>query len=232
MSPLLTPRRARGIEILDNPAVAPEVMTRSMKDVARANILFGGRRAALAELLPALATMPGHGDLLDIGTGLGDIPAAAKELAKTLGLQLRTIGIDISPPLVALQRGTIDAVVRGDALALPFDDRSVDVVMASQVLHHFPTESAVLFVREMNRVARQRVVISDLRRSRIAAAGLWLSSFPLGFHPISRHDGVVSVMRGFIPAELAEIVETATGQRPAVHRRLGFRLTTSWNPET
>ncbi len=231
MSPLLTPGRARGIEILDNPAVAPEVMTRSMRDVARANILFGGRRSALAELLPALEAMPGHGDILDIGTGLGDIPAAAKQLATTLGLELRTIGIDISPALVAVQRGTMDAVVRGDALALPFDDRSVDVVMASQLLHHFPTESAVILVREMNRVARQRVVISDLRRSRIAAAGLWLGSFPLGFHPVSRHDGVVSVMRGFIPVELAEIVETATGQRPAVHRRLGFRLTTSWNPE-
>ena len=83
----------------------------------------------------------------------------------------------------------------------------------------------------MNRVARHRVVISDLRRSFLAAAGLWLGSFPLGFHPVSRHDGVVSVMRGFLPFELADIVERATGRRPAVVRRLGFRLTTSWTPE-
>lgn len=231
MSFLLAPKRARGIEILDNPGIAPEVMTRSMRDVVRANILFGGRRAVLAELRPILEAMPGMGDLLDVGTGLGDIPAAAKELAKKIGVELRTIGIDISPPLVAMERDTMDAVVRGDALALPFEDHSIDVVMASQVLHHFPVESAVTLVTEMNRVARKRVVISDLRRSRIAAAGLWLGSFPLGFHPISRHDGVVSVMRGFLPAELAEIVEAATGHRPVVHRRLGFRLTTSWNPQ-
>ena len=231
MSFLLAPKRARGIEILDDPGVAPDVMARSMRDVVRANILFGGRRAALAELLPSLQAMPGRGDILDIGTGLGDIPTAAKKLAKSIGVELRTLGIDTSPPLVNLQRATMDAVVRGDALALPFGDQSVDVVMASQVLHHFPLDSAVVLVREMNRVARKRVVISDLRRSRIAAAGLWLGSFPLGFHPISRHDGVVSVMRGFLPAELAEIVEAATGQRPVVHRRLGFRLTTSWNPQ-
>ena len=206
-------------------------MTRSMKDVARSNILFGGRRAALAELLPVLQQMPGRGDMLDIGTGMGDIPVAAKKLADSLGVKLRTIGIDTSPPLIALQRGSMDGVVRGDALALPFSDRSVDVVLASQVLHHFQADAAITLVREMNRVARTRVVISDLRRSRIAAAGLWLGSFPLGFHPISRHDGVVSVMRGFVPAELADIVEAATGQRPEVHRRLGFRLTTSWNPE-
>jgi hypothetical protein len=69
-----------------------------------------------------------------------------------------------------------------------------------------------------------------LRRSVMAATGLWIGSFLLGFHPVSRHDGVVSVMRGFLPAELAEIVFRATGQRPRVNRRLGFRLTTSWVP--
>ncbi len=230
MSLTFTPPRTRADEILDDPGVTPELITRSMRDVARANILFGGTRAAMAELRPAFAAMSSPIDLLDVGTGLGDIPAAAKRLARTMGLELRTIGIDRSLPLIALQRGLTDAVLGGDAFALPFRNRSIDVVMASQVLHHFPPELAVVFVRELSRVATKRVVISDLRRSLVAAAGLWLGSFPLGFHPVSRHDGVVSVMRGFLPAELAEIVQEATGQRPTVRRRLGFRLTTSWDP--
>jgi hypothetical protein len=102
--------------------------------------------------------------------------------------------------------------------------------MASQVLHHFEFDDAVVVVREMDRVARRRVVISDLRRSVVAAAGLWLASFPLGFHPVSRHDGVVSVMRGFVPNELADIVKAATGTTPEVRRRLGFRVTAGWTP--
>jgi hypothetical protein len=228
---LLTPSRRRGVEFLDEPGVTADLMTRSMKDVARANVFFGGRRAALAELRPVFERMSGTCDLLDVGTGLGDIPAAAKRMAKKMDVDLRTVGIDMSLPLVAQQRDLTDAVVRGDALALPFRSRSIDVVMASQILHHFQFESAVEFVREMNRVARERVVISDLRRSRIAAAGLWLGSFPLGFHPVSRHDGVVSIFRGFLPGELADIVAAATGKRPEVNRRIAFRLTTSWKPE-
>jgi 2-polyprenyl-3-methyl-5-hydroxy-6-metoxy-1,4-benzoquinol methylase len=113
-------------------------------------------------------------------------------------------------------------------MRLPFDDESIDVVLASQLLHHFPADEAVAVVSEMNRVARTAVVISDLRRSFLAAAGLWIASFPLGFHPVSRHDGVVSVMRGFVPGELADIIEKATGKRPMIRRRIGFRLTTSW----
>jgi 2-polyprenyl-3-methyl-5-hydroxy-6-metoxy-1,4-benzoquinol methylase len=231
VSSLITPPRKRGIEILDDPDVKPELITRSMRDVARANALFGGRRAALAELAPVFETTRGSIQLLDVGTGLGDIPVAARKLARIAGTSLRTIGVDTSFPLVALQKKTTDSLVCGDGLALPFRDRSIDVVMASQILHHFPHADAVSFVKEMNRVARRRVVISDLRRSRIAAAGLWIGSFPLGFHPVSRHDGVVSVMRGFLPDELSEIVASATGMHPIVHRRLGFRLTTSWSPQ-
>jgi SAM-dependent methyltransferase len=157
--------------------------------------------------------------------------AATFQRAGNLGKRIRTIGIDQSLPLVTGHYPGNDVIVRGNALSLPFADSSVDVVLASQVLHHFPESAAIAFVREMNRVARHRVVISDLRRSVVAATGLWVGSFLLGFHPVSRHDGVVSVMRGFVPSELAEIVSNATGQRPVITRRLGFRLTTSWTPE-
>ena len=85
--------------------------------------------------------------------------------------------------------------------------------MCSQVLHHFSASEAAKLLREMDRVARVRVVVSDLRRSWIAAAGLWLVSFPLRFHAVSRHDGVVSVMRGFTPEELADTVKDAVARK-------------------
>lgn len=228
MTVFSTPPRQRGIEILDDPFVDPEVMRRSMRDVELANVIFGGKRAAIAELRLVLKSLAGEVSLLDVGTGRGDISRAAVEVAKTSGINLSTIGLDISEPLLQLAAGSNTRVVRADALHLPFADRSIDIVLASQVLHHFPPESTDAFLRELHRVARTGVVLSDLRRSRLAAVGLWLGSFPLGFHPVSRHDGVVSVMRGFIPAEMADMVETATGVRPLVRRRLGFRLTTHW----
>jgi len=227
---ILNPARRRGIEILDDPLVDPEVMRRSMRDVELANVVFGGRRAAIAELAPILKSLEGSASMLDVGTGRGDIPAAARTLALKTGLSLSTIGIDISEPLVSASDAGNDFMIRGDAFHLPFGDGSIDIVLASQILHHFTADQAAEAVREMSRVARMAVVLSDLRRSFAAAAGLWISSFPLGFHPVSRHDGVISVMRGFLPAELGDIVEAATGKRPRVQRRLGFRLTTSFAP--
>lgn len=231
ISQILTPRRRRGVELLDDPGVSPEVMERSMADVERANVLLGGTRAVLRELEPALGELPKCATLLDVGTGTADIPAAARTLAAQRGVTLRTIGFDLSPVLVERHRRRNDAVVLGNALRLPFRDKSIDIVMCSQVLHHFREPEARELIAEMNRVARARVVISDLRRSLIAAGGLWLASFLLSFHSVSRHDGVVSIMRGFVPEELADLVRSGTGATPAVHRRPGFRVTTSWKPE-
>jgi len=219
------------VELLDDPSVAPEIMARSMRDVERSNLIFGGLRAALDEVGPALGEVPRCATLLDVGTGTADIPAAARTIAERRGVTLRTIGFDSSEVLLRGHRERHASVVRGDALHLPFRDRSVDIVMCSQVLHHFREPEAIRLIAEMNRVARARVVISDIRRSWIAAGGLWMASFLLGFHSVSRHDGVVSVMRGFVPEELSALVTSAIGLRAEVNRHLGFRVTASWKPE-
>jgi SAM-dependent methyltransferase len=226
----LTPSRRRGVEILDLPDVDPQVVTRSLADVARANALFGGISSAMKEIEEALGEVPRRATLLDVGTGLGDIPCRARTFAAEKGIDLTTVGLDSVLELTRASRHAVNIAVCGNALHLPFADRSVDIVMCSQVLHHFIAADAARLLREMDRVARVRVVVSDLRRSWIAAAGLWLVSFPLGFHAVSRHDGVVSVLRGFTREELSDTVKDAIARKPVVHQHRGFRITASWTP--
>ena len=51
---MLTPSRRRGHEFLDDPAIDAALVVRSLTDVARANALFGGRRAVLRAVAGAL----------------------------------------------------------------------------------------------------------------------------------------------------------------------------------
>lgn len=227
---MLTPRRRRGIEILDDPGVDPAIRARSITDVTRSNRLLGGLRAVTAAFGELLPSLPGDALLLDIGTGLADIPARVREIGRANGRALGIIGLDEAYSLLHVDRPRLDAAVCANALALPFRDHSVDVVLCSQILHHFDDAVANRFLLEMNRVARRAVIVSDLRRSWIAAAGFWLVSFPLRFHRVTRHDGVVSVLRGFTAAELGRLVHDATGVTPIVRRRLGWRLTACWAP--
>jgi 2-polyprenyl-3-methyl-5-hydroxy-6-metoxy-1,4-benzoquinol methylase len=238
MENLLVPRRRRGVEILDDPAVDPRLVRRSLHDVARSNLLFGGTRAVVAELRRTLGQYERSPSssreltLLDVGTGIGDIPSGAQRAAQAFGVRLTTIGLDESEILANDSRARTSESICGSALALPVADHSVDIATCSQVLHHFADDDARQVIRELHRVARVRVIVSDIRRSWLAAGGIWLASFPLGFHPVSRHDGVVSVMRGFTATELSGIVTGAVGRTPTVRRRIGFRITASWTPET
>ncbi len=228
----LTPARQRGHEILDDPATDPELAVRSLEDVAIANRLFGGRRAILRELRTVFDDTAAKEPLrlLDIGTGLGDIPAAATQDARRRQRTLDTIGLELAPSIAVAAQKSCTFVVVADALHLPFADGSVDVITCSQVLHHFDDGLAERLLQECTRVARRAVVVGDLRRSWLAVAGLWLSSFGLGFHPVSRHDGVVSILRGFTRRELAMLIERATGRRAVVRHALGWRVTATWSP--
>jgi SAM-dependent methyltransferase len=220
----------RRVELLDDPGADAETVLASLADVARSNRLFGGRRAALDALEPFLAE---GGDrvlsLLDVGTGLGDLPAAAAEHARALGRSLRLLGVERHPAAArAARRNGVPCIV-AEAGALPLRAGSADLALCSQVLHHFSGAAAERLVRELDRVARRGVVIADLHRSVLAAAGFFLASFPLRFHPVTRRDGVTSVLRGFTPAELANLCRAA-GVEPEVRRHAGFRLTASWRP--
>jgi len=228
---VLTPSRRRGVEYLDNPAVPAHVAERSMRDIVRSNTLLGGTHAVVTTVMRALrAEHLEQVSLLDVGTGLGDIPAHVRARALRLGIAVRTIGLELNPALACRARSPALPVVRGSVLALPFRSASVDIVTCSQVLHHFDAHDSRVVLRELNRVARRCVIVSELRRSWVAAAGIWLASFPLRFHPVSRHDGMTSVLRGFAGDELHDLVDSAVGASPHVRRRPGFRTTAAWTP--
>lgn len=231
--PGIIPARRRGTEFFDDPRLDPALALRSLEDITRTNRLFGGASAVLAELRPILAATRSRRaalSLLDVGTGAGDIPCAARREATKTGVFLTTIGLEVSPALAQACKARARVAIVGDALSLPLADRSVDVVTCSQVLHHFDGPDAQTLLAELNRVARVRVIVSDLRRAWAAAGGVWLASWALGFHPVSRHDGVVSVLRGFRARELAEAIHRATNRRAIVRDRRGFRVTASWSP--
>jgi Methylase involved in ubiquinone/menaquinone biosynthesis len=105
MSSLLTPARRRGYEILDDPDIDDALRARSLADVARSNMMFGGWRAVRAELAAVLVNRERRSvTLLDVGTGIGDIPSLAIESWRARGLKITTFGVDLSACLLRQAR--------------------------------------------------------------------------------------------------------------------------------
>ena len=95
MTTLITPPRRRGVEYLDAPGVDPRLVRRSLADVALANALFGGTRAVLVEIEAVLPELGKAATLLDVGSGVGDIAARARDLARSRNVDLSLVTIDM-----------------------------------------------------------------------------------------------------------------------------------------
>jgi SAM-dependent methyltransferase len=226
----LTPKRRRGAEILDDASTPADMRLRSMRDVERSNRLFGGTRAALDAFEQVMYGISANAVLLDVGTGTADIPELARQRATREGKTLWCVGVDESEVMARAARARLDAVVVADAAALPFGSVSADVVMCSQLLHHFEADDARRVVGELDRVARHAVIVADLRRSWLAVAGFWLASTLLRFHSVTRHDGTTSVLRGFTSDELRDLVRASAGRVAEIRRGLFWRVTACWTP--
>jgi hypothetical protein len=220
-----------GVELLDDPAADPAVVTATLRNIARANRWFGGSAAMRRGLARALDGVPRGAvlTLADLGTGMGDLPRAAARWADRRGIRLVPLGLERSPVAARLAtNGGVPCVV-GCAGAAPFRDKSVDLVLVSQVAHHLTQASAVRLFRECDRLARRAVIVADLRRGRLGALAFWCGSRVLGFDRVTRADGITSIRRGYSKDELSALL-AAAGVRAVVERRPGYRLVATWRP--
>lgn len=221
-----------GTELLDDPDADAGTVARSLHDIARANRWFGGLSALRWGLDRVLggASRGSTVTLLDLGTGLGDLPRAAARWAEERGVRLQPVGLERHRAAAALARSFRVPTAVGCAGAPPFRDKSVDVVLVSQVAHHLDADSVVRLFQACDRLARQAVLISDLRRGFLARPAFWVGARALGFDAVTVADGMTSLRRGFTGPELHRLMARA-GVRGSVARRPGFRLVATWQPE-
>jgi len=221
-----------GWELLDDPSAGSAQVAASLRNIARANRWLGGAAAVRFGLERACSAAAGASSLtlLDVGTGLGDLPRMATEWAARRGITLRTVGLERHGVAARLAGQQGVAAVVGDGGALPFATRSFDLVLLSQVAHHFAPEAIVRLLRECGRVARRAVIVADLRRSTLAALGFRLAGTLLRFDADTLRDGVTSLRRGFTPASLGALL-MAAGAVTSVARRPGARLVAVWHSQ-
>ena len=220
-----------GVELLDDPAADPAIVAESLRNIGRANRWFGGAWAVRYGLGRVLGDLARGTELTvaDLGTGLGDLPRAAIRWAARRGLRLRAVALERSPVAARLAQGAGVPCVIGCAGALPFRDKSVDVVLVSQVAHHLAADSAVQLFRACDRLARRAVVVADLRRGPLGPLAFWVGARALRFDPVTVADGITSLRRGYTPDELRALL-AAAGIRGSVDRRPGYRLVATWRP--
>lgn len=219
-------------ELLDGMIEDRQALTANLHEMALANRLLWSNHAVLRRLAVWLRAVPPEtpATILDIATGAGDLPRAIARWARRRGQTIRLVASDVDAAIVDIARenlyGSNVSLLRHNALQMPFADGGVDIVTCAFALHHFTREAAIALLREMARVARRGVIVSDLRRS---YGGYWgarlLARGPV--NRLSRHDGPLSALRAYTPAEAQTLLQAA-GLQGRARAEPVFRLALTW----
>lgn len=207
-------------ELLDTDAGTRAEVEASLADLRMVNRWFGGA-GVMCNLIERVARATGLVELslLDVAAATGDIAATARNRLAQRGVHLSVTLLDRAtshfepgPPRVA-----------GDALALPFADSSFDVVGCSLFTHHLEPDEISCFVTEGLRVARQAVLINDLRRH-VAHLVLTYAGLPLFRSRLTRHDGPVSIRRAYTAEEMREMLSRTPAARVEITNHYLYRM--------
>ncbi|MBC7460999.1 MAG: methyltransferase domain-containing protein, partial [Thermoleophilia bacterium] len=169
--PLLRPRRVNIAEHMDAEDADPTDVAGALDDLSRLNRFVGGNRLTVRAIDQACAKqlVPRRSlRMLDVATGAGDIPRAVLAHLDQRRIDAHITGLDIKPTMLEEARRRSSSrieFVQGDALEMPFDDGSFDVVTCSLMLHHFEPAVATTVLTEMRRVSAGVVIANDLIRA-------------------------------------------------------------------
>jgi SAM-dependent methyltransferase len=142
---------------------------------------YAGRRALVRRVMKGVPA----GRALDVGPGPGGNAAVLRDLGwQVTGVELTGVGAQL-----CAARG-LD-VVRGDATRLPVADRSVDLVMSTDVWEHVEDHESV--AAESHRVLRP--------------GGRLLVAVPAGMEMWSGHDVALGHVRRYERQDLLDLVE-------------------------
>ncbi|HWE38581.1 MAG TPA: methyltransferase domain-containing protein [Isosphaeraceae bacterium] len=227
MSRLLTPTRRDEPELMDAPGLPEAEVVDAYRVLRRVNSQLGNLRSLRRELARALeegGIVRKAVSLLDLGSGSGDLPAAMRDRLAADGRRAVALALDRDPTACALAGRLGLGVVRGDALRIPVADRSVDLVTAVKFAHHFSGPALARLLAEMARVARRRVIVLDIRRHWLAYWGFVAWSRACTTNRLVRHDGPLSVLRGFTREELLAAARPLAAFTWTVRPYLGFQL--------
>jgi len=212
-------RRRYNPELMDDRTISNERMARALKELKLVNRYLGGKATTRQGIRLLQKTLPATQPLsiLDLGAGGADV-------FENVSHDVRITAIDRNEAACRYIRAhTPYAAVCGDVLQWPVKDRAFDIVHASLFLHHFREHDIRSILLTSLRSARYGVVVNDLRRSIVAYAGIKLLTVLFSKSDMVRHDGPLSVLRGFSRKELTDILHSCGIRQFIMKRTWAFR---------
>jgi 2-polyprenyl-3-methyl-5-hydroxy-6-metoxy-1,4-benzoquinol methylase len=217
-------------EWMDVVETATPELEADLANLESLNHRFGAHRLVLDYLGPVIARRQPL-RVLDLGTGGADIPRALVMRAREADCPILVTAVDRQQPTLEIAEKFSAGFpeirfVRADFLDFT-EGTLYDVVLCNLVLHHLDETDAIRLLRRCRELTRGVTLVTDLRRSRLAQAGIFAVTELIYRDPMTRHDARLSAERAFSFPELRKLA-IAAGWWGFRHRRAPFFRQALW----
>lgn len=178
------------------------MLREALVHLRRLNRLFGAASPTLygVKKLWRDAGCPKSLSIVDIGAGSGDVNKKLLRWALEEGVRLNVTLVDKTEEAAkeaALYYWNESRVQIRQADLFELEADSADIVTGTQFIHHFAGEELARAASQMLRISRIGVALNDIHRHWLSWSAVWLATRLLSRNPYIRHDGPLSVAKGF-----------------------------------
>lgn len=221
-------RRSVRAEYMDDFSSGGEELLEALRHLRRLNRIF----AAAGPILHGIKELwirsgkPKQLHVMDIGAGSGEINHHILRWADRMGIDIQIILVDMTEEACIEARKIYRDEPRVRAVrknVFDIAEASADMLISSQFLHHFDDEELPVVTCQMLRCSRLGIVISDIHRHWISWSAVWLTAHLISTNRYIRHDGPLSVAKGFQSSDWKKLSE-------ALNAHGKYTLNYAWMP--
>lgn len=223
-------KRSTQDEIMDDFELQGAEMQKLLTDLKTVNTLLGGTGVTLDGIDTLLKTESKSKQITitDIGCGDGELLRNCYYYLTKKGYNVKAFGIDANKNIIeeAIKRTKTTLAIEYQVVDVFSKQNNIpqsDIMLCTLFLHHFDNESITRLVTRMLTQTHLGIVVNDLHRSVWAFRLFKIFSYLFIKTKIARHDGLVSVARGFKKEELQSIASNISASKNNISWKWAFR---------
>lgn len=202
-----TKNRTEAVELMDDFNLQGDELHDALDKIAKINQFLGGNHVTLKGVMKLLPKSFTNITIIDVGCGNGDMLRCIADYGIKKDLKFTLIGIDANDFTVNYAKECSKKYPNISYLCMDiFSEASKevkgDIVLTTLTLHHFKNSEIEYLISLFMKQASLGVVINDLQRSKMAYRLFQLLCFIFPWSHLTKHDGLISILRGFKKDEL------------------------------
>ncbi|MBK5212517.1 MAG: methyltransferase domain-containing protein [Flavobacteriaceae bacterium] len=223
--------RSDQLEIMDDLDFQGEEMKNLLKDLKVVNKWLGGNNITIDGLKKLLKNHQKNKSitLLDIGCGDGELLRKCSDFGIKNNFKFKCIGLDFNENILKVAKTKsrdypnitfkkVDVFLNEELIP------NCDIALCTLFLHHYSDEKIEDLLNTLIKRTRIGVIINDLQRNRQAFNLFKIVSRLFLKTETAKHDGLVSIARGFKKSELKSISNKIPNQKSYIHWRWAYRF--------